>query len=65
MRGKILDTNGLEAFVELEDEQIISVPTYKIGNSTIGDYVSISDISTDSYSSFKTAQYINPIIKFF
>lgn len=65
MRGKILDTTDLEAFVALDDNRIISIPIYKVSTSNIGDFVFLSESEVLNSGSFRTTDYISPIIRFF
>lgn len=46
MKGKIIDMYNSEAFIMLDDDTIITVPTMAINNSyTIGTTINLSDIS--------------------
>lgn len=65
MRGKILDTNDLEAFVALDDNRIVSIPIYKVGASNIGDFVFLSESEVSNSGNFRTTNYISPIMRFF
>lgn len=52
MKGRVIDYNFFEAFVELEDDTIIKIPLNQVSNYlNIGDTINIdSNISSNSPS---------------
>lgn len=66
MRGKVLDINSLEAFVELESGELTSIPISEVTGASIGDYVSISVSNSISPGNHNISRYIaNPLDNIF
>lgn len=61
MQGQIIDINNLEAFIELDNGNLISVPTTQLSGASIGDHICLSNsISPNNHNLFK--HNINPFI---
>lgn len=66
MRGKVLDINNLEAFIELENGTLISRPLCEIAGASIGDHISVSFDNSSSPSNHNFSNYIiNPLMNDF
>lgn len=63
MHGKIIDINNLEAFIELDDGRLISVPVCQISNPSIGSDIYLTNPAPISPNNHSFYQYvINPLI---
>lgn len=54
MHGQIVDINNLEAFVELDDGNLVLVPTTQLSGASIGDRILLNNrISPNNHNLLK------------
>lgn len=54
MHGQIVDINNLEAFVELDDGNLVLVPTTQLSRASIGDSIHLNNsISPNNHNLLK------------
>ncbi|MDY6011327.1 hypothetical protein [Clostridium sp.] len=65
MHGQIVDINNLEAFVELDDGNLVSVPTTQLSGASIGDHIHLNNcISPNNHNLLKynTNPFMNDLL---
>ena len=66
MKGKIIDYNFFEAFVELEDDTIVKIPLNQVSNYlNIGDTINIDSSSISSSPSNRPKIFQFKLVDFF
>ncbi|WP_294189092.1 hypothetical protein [uncultured Clostridium sp.] len=66
LKGKIIDYNFFEAFVELEDDTIVKIPLNQVSNYlNIGDTINIDSSSISSSPSNRPKIIQDKLVDFF
>ncbi len=66
MKGKIVDYNFFEAFVELEDDTIVKIPLNQVSNYlNIGDTINVNSTNISSSPSNRPKIIQDKLVDFF